>query len=135
MLEITESTMVSDVAATIGRLEELKKIGVQLAIDDFGTGYSSLAYLQQFPIDQIKIDKTFVDRISSPEGQALAEGIINMARALTLEPIAEGIEDADQLAALDRLGCRLGQGYHFARPESGADLGRRLATAPRVTAA
>jgi diguanylate cyclase (GGDEF)-like protein len=135
MLEITESTMVSDVAATIGRLEELKKIGVQLAIDDFGTGYSSLAYLQQFPIDQIKIDKTFVDRISSPEGQALAEGIINMARALTLEPIAEGIEDADQLAALDRLGCRLGQGYHFARPESGADLGHRLATAPRVTAA
>jgi diguanylate cyclase (GGDEF)-like protein len=135
MLEITESTMVTDMATTVDRLRELKELGVLLAIDDFGTGYSSLAYLQQFPIDQIKIDKTFVDRIGSPEGQALAEGIINMARALTLEPIAEGIEDAGQLLALDRLGCRLGQGYHFARPETAEQLGRRLAAAPSPSAA
>jgi EAL domain-containing protein (putative c-di-GMP-specific phosphodiesterase class I) len=135
MLEITESTMVTDVVTSNVQLEELKKLGVQLAIDDFGTGYSSLAYLQQFPIDQIKIDKTFVDQICSPEGKALAEGIINVARALTLEPVAEGIEDADQVEELARLGCRLGQGYHFARPESGADVARRLAAAPSSTAA
>ncbi len=90
ILEIAESMMMTDVPRTVARLAELKALGVQLAVDDFGTGYSSLAYLQQFPIYRIKIDKSFVDRLDTSEGRALAEGIINLARSLTLERIAEG---------------------------------------------
>jgi len=132
ILEITESMMVQDVPGTIRHLRELKGLGVQLAIDDFGTGYSSLGYLQQFPVDRIKIDKSFVDQLDTAEGKALAEGIISLARSLTLEPIAEGIEHEHQRTALDALGCNLGQGYHFARPETPEDISVRLANPVRT---
>ncbi len=127
ILEITESMMMQDVPGTIRRLRQLKALGVQLAVDDFGTGYSSLGYLQQFPIDRLKIDKSFVDQLGSPDGKALVEAVINLARSLNLEPIAEGIEMAEQQAALDQLGCRLAQGYHFARPETADAIAHRLA--------
>ncbi|CAN5824849.1 hypothetical protein BH20ACT7_BH20ACT7_17650 [soil metagenome] len=84
------ASRLGDVPGTIRRLRELKALGLQLAIDDLGTGYSSLGYLQQFPIDRIKIDKSFVDQLDTAEGKALAEGIINLARSLTLDTIAEG---------------------------------------------
>ena len=116
ILEITETMMIHDVAATVRRLRELKSLGVHLAVDDFGTGFSSLGYLSQFPIDRIKIDKSFVDQLHTAQGRALAEGILSLARSLDLEAIAEGIEHQYQLDALDHLGCQLGQGYHLARP-------------------
>lgn len=127
ILEITESMMIHDVDATIRRLRELKELGVQLAVDDFGTGYSSLGYLSQFPLDRIKIDKSFVDQLDTAHGRAMAEGILNLARSLTLQATAEGIEHQYQLAALDGLGCQLGQGYHLARPETPQQLTQRLA--------
>ena len=117
ILEITESTMLMNTEATIVRLTELKSLGIRLAIDDFGTGYSSLSYLQRFPVDILKIDKSFVDKIAQgKEGAAVAKAIITMSDTLQLKTIAEGIEFPGQSAELQNLGCELGQGYHFARP-------------------
>jgi EAL domain-containing protein (putative c-di-GMP-specific phosphodiesterase class I) len=117
VLEITESALMHDAAAAVGWLNELKKLGVQLAIDDFGTGYSSLSYLRQFPIDTLKIDKSFVDGMGQDgERSALAGAIIDLGRTLGLKTVAEGIEQPSQLAELEALGCDIGQGYHFARP-------------------
>ncbi len=117
ILEITEGTMLHDTEATIRKLTELKELGVRLAIDDFGTGYSSLSYLQRFPVDVLKIDKSFVDKISqSREGAAVARAIITMSDTLHLKTIAEGIETDEQNVALQNLGCEFGQGYHFAKP-------------------
>jgi EAL domain-containing protein (putative c-di-GMP-specific phosphodiesterase class I) len=88
-----------------------------LAIDDFGTGYSSLSYLQRFPIDILKIDKSFIDKIGNgKEGKAVARAIIMMGDSLNLKTIAEGIERPEQIQALKNLGCEAGQGFHFARP-------------------
>jgi EAL domain-containing protein (putative c-di-GMP-specific phosphodiesterase class I) len=116
-LEITESVLMHDAAAAIGWLGELKQLGVQVAIDDFGTGYSSLSYLQQFPVDTLKIDKSFVDGVGSQsERSALASAIIDLGRTLGLKTVAEGIEQAKQASELALLGCDVGQGYHFARP-------------------
>jgi diguanylate cyclase (GGDEF)-like protein len=115
-LEVTESIMIDNSAATLGRLRALKSLGVTLAVDDFGTGYSSLAYLRQFPFDILKIDKGFVDGIVVDETEAaLAVAIITLARTLGLETVAEGIEDPQQAAMLLQLGCDYGQGHHFAR--------------------
>jgi len=116
-LEITESVLMHDAAAAVRWLRELKDLGVQIAIDDFGTGYSSLSYLQQFPVDTLKIDKSFVDGIGSEAERArLASAIIELGRTLGLKTVAEGIEEAGQAAELALLGCDVGQGYHFARP-------------------
>jgi diguanylate cyclase (GGDEF)-like protein/PAS domain S-box-containing protein len=117
ILEITESFMMQDTESTISKLEELKNLGVRLAIDDFGTGYSSLSYLQRFPIDILKIDKTFIDKLGmGSEDNAVAKAIIMMGDSLNLKTIAEGIEHPEQISALQTLGCGAGQGYHFARP-------------------
>jgi EAL domain-containing protein (putative c-di-GMP-specific phosphodiesterase class I) len=117
ILEITESFMMQETESTIAKLHELKKLGIRLAIDDFGTGYSSLSYLQRFPIDILKIDKSFVDKIGNgEEGRAVARAIIMMGDSLHLKTIAEGIERPEQIAALQNLGCEAGQGFHFARP-------------------
>jgi diguanylate cyclase (GGDEF)-like protein len=116
-LEITESVLMHDAAAAVGWLQELKTLGVQLAIDDFGTGYSSLSYLRQFPVDTLKIDKSFVDGVDrEAERATLASAIIDLGRTLGLKTVAEGIEQPTQLAELTSLGCDVGQGYHFARP-------------------
>ncbi|MER3632038.1 MAG: hypothetical protein C4325_07670 [Blastocatellia bacterium] len=117
ILEITESFMMQDKESTIRKLTELKQLGIRLAIDDFGTGYSSLSYLERFPVDILKIDKTFIEKISSNgEGTAVARAIIMMGDSLKLKTIAEGIEHPEQIDALKKLGCEAGQGFHFARP-------------------
>jgi EAL domain-containing protein (putative c-di-GMP-specific phosphodiesterase class I) len=133
-LEITESVLMHDAAAAVGWLQELKALGVQLAIDDFGTGYSSLSYLRQFPVDTLKIDKSFVDGVDrEAERATLASAIIDLGRTLGLKTVAEGIEQPTQVAELTALGCDVGQGYHFARPLDGQALEAWLAQAPLDT--
>jgi diguanylate cyclase (GGDEF)-like protein/PAS domain S-box-containing protein len=118
ILEITETVIMRDVDATMARLLELKALGVRLAIDDFGTGYSSLGSLRRFPIDVLKIDKAFVDGITlGGNDAALARTIIALGDMLSLRTVAEGIEDSQQFRALRELGCELGQGYLFAKPQ------------------
>ena len=117
VLEITESVMMQDIELSIQRLTELKALGVRLAVDDFGTGYSSLNYIRRFPVDILKVDKSFVDGVNrGGEESALSAAIIELAGILKLRPVAEGIERADQLEKLLALACDLGQGYYFARP-------------------
>ncbi|GAC1544044.1 MAG: hypothetical protein NVS2B7_18140 [Herpetosiphon sp.] len=116
-LEITESVAMRDAPITITTLHELKALGAQLAIDDFGTGYSSLAYLKRFPIDTLKIDRSFVDRLGqNAEDTAIVHMIMMLAKTLKLKVTGEGIETAEQLAELQALGCDHGQGYFFAKP-------------------
>jgi len=115
-LEITESVLVEESATAIATLEALRKIGVGLVLDDFGTGYSSLAYLNRFPIDALKIDRSFVDALGvEQERTAIVEAIVGMARALSLDVIAEGVENEAQLSELRRLGCDYAQGHLFSR--------------------
>ncbi|GAA3291024.1 GGDEF domain-containing protein [Dactylosporangium vinaceum] len=117
VLEITESLLMQDTDSTIETLGRLKALGVRLAIDDFGTGYSSLSYLKRFPVDILKIDRSFVDGITTERGDAtLAEAVVQLGRALQLQTVAEGIETAEQWSTLQDLGCEFGQGYLFARP-------------------
>jgi diguanylate cyclase (GGDEF)-like protein/PAS domain S-box-containing protein len=114
VLEITESVLMQQTDAVLERLQQLKALGVRLAIDDFGTGYSSLSYLQRFPIDILKIAKPFVEDVGQgADRSALARAIVGLGDTLKLQTIAEGIERAEQHAALMELGCILGQGHHF----------------------
>jgi diguanylate cyclase (GGDEF)-like protein len=116
-LEITESVQVHDTEATITVLSNLKTLGVRLAIDDFGTGYSSLSYLQRFPVDILKIDKSFIDGVANgAEASTVARAITKLGHSLGLETVAEGIEEPEQRTAIAAMGCHQGQGYHFARP-------------------
>jgi EAL domain-containing protein (putative c-di-GMP-specific phosphodiesterase class I) len=122
-LEITESMLLSGDEDAAARLARLKALGLSIAVDDFGTGYSSLSYLQQFPVDALKIDKSFIDSVAaSPQDGALARTIVELGRGMRLETIAEGIESVEQLDCLRRLRCELGQGYHFSQPLESADL-------------
>ena len=117
VLEITESVVVEGNAAVLAALAALRELGVSLALDDFGTGYSSLSYLQRLPVDIIKIDKSFIDRIgASGEDLALVRTILALGHSMALRTVVEGIESAEQLAALREIGCEYGQGYLFARP-------------------
>ena len=123
MLEVTESVSMDDIPTALSRLHALKDLGLRLAVDDFGTGHSSLSYLRRFPVDVVKIDKSFVDRITlDPEGAAMVRGVIDLSRALGLTTIAEGVEDDDQLALLHELGCDNVQGYLFAKPMPGEEF-------------
>jgi diguanylate cyclase (GGDEF)-like protein len=116
-LEITESVLMEEVETASRRLEELKALGVELAIDDFGIGYSSLTYLQRFPVDHLKIERVFVDRIGRPEEEPeLLRAIVDIAEIFGLQPIAEGIERSEQPPRLLELGCELGQGFLLAEP-------------------
>ena len=127
-LEITESLLSEDAEVATHRLAELKTLGVRLAVDDFGTGYSSLSRLHEFPIDTLKIPKPFVDGVADgPEHSALARAILDLAGALGLEVVAEGIEEAEQARELRRLGCRIGQGFHFARAVPAGEFDTLLA--------
>ena len=106
-----------DAGANIATREGLKALGVGLAIDDFGTGYSSLGYLKRFPVDVIKIDRSFVNGLGlSSKDTAIVQAVIDLAEALDLQPIAEGIETAEQARELWDMGCRVGQRYYVARP-------------------
>jgi EAL domain-containing protein (putative c-di-GMP-specific phosphodiesterase class I) len=115
-------------ASTISKLADLRLHGIRLAVDDFGTGYSSLGYLERFPIDTLKIDRTFVDGVGGRGNRpVLARAIIQLGRALGLEVVAEGIERPEQARALRRLGCGRGQGYLFARPAAPDEIEPLLA--------
>jgi diguanylate cyclase len=132
VLEITENAFVDTSAAH--RLAGLKKLGVRLAIDDFGTGYSAINYLTRFPIDILKIDKSFVDHVVDEQESAdLAKAIVGLASALHLKTVAEGIEKQDQAGSLNEFGVGLGQGYLFAKPMSAEDLRTELHRGPMST--
>jgi EAL domain-containing protein (putative c-di-GMP-specific phosphodiesterase class I) len=135
-LEITESVLMQDTESTLATLRALKALGVRLAIDDFGTGYSSLGYLQRFPIDVLKIDKTFIDGVARGGSDAvLARTIVTLAGMLELNTVAEGVERADQHAQLLALGCARGQGYLFSRPVGAGDIDALLREGSRGHAA
>jgi EAL domain-containing protein (putative c-di-GMP-specific phosphodiesterase class I) len=129
-LELTESILLRDSASALACLAELKALGVRLAIDDFGVGYSSLSYLQQFPVDLLKIDKAFVDAADrQAHDPVLVRAMVSLAGTLGLQCVAEGIERQAQHDALRNLGCEFGQGYLFARPLPAAEFGRAVAGA------
>ncbi len=116
-VEITEGTAMGDADATVKTLEHLKAIGIRLAIDDFGTGYSSLGYLKRFPIDVLKVDRSFVAGLPANRGDAaIVRAVVGLTRALGLKAVAEGVETTEQLNELRGLGCDQGQGYLFGRP-------------------
>jgi diguanylate cyclase (GGDEF)-like protein/PAS domain S-box-containing protein len=118
-VEITEGTAMGDADATVKTLEHLKAIGIRLAIDDFGTGYSSLGYLKRFPIDVLKVDRSFVAGLPANRGDAaIVRAVVGLSRALGLKAVAEGVETPEQLAELRGLGCDQGQGYLFGRPSA-----------------
>ncbi|MDG6109242.1 EAL domain-containing protein [Dactylosporangium aurantiacum] len=126
-LEMTESVLMNDTEENLAVLLSLKQIGVKLAIDDFGTGYSSLAYLRRFPVDTLKIDRSFVERIggATPDA-ALARTIVQLGQSLGMATVAEGIEQYAQFLALRRMGCDVGQGYYFSRPLPAREAGALL---------
>jgi EAL domain-containing protein (putative c-di-GMP-specific phosphodiesterase class I) len=123
LIELTESTVMQNTEGNLTRLKELKALGVRLAIDDFGTGYSSLSYLHRFPIDILKIDRSFVSRLTeSSEGPRLARAVVMLGETLGLETVAEGVELEDQVTHLLQLGCVAGQGYYFSYPTTLEDI-------------
>ena len=126
-VELTESTLMEnkDIAKSI--LERLKEMGLTIAIDDFGTGYSSLAYLKSFPIDILKIDRSFInDIITDPNDAAITRAIVAMAHGLELKVVAEGVETEEQLKFLQAIGCNQYQGFLFSRPLPAAELAALL---------
>ena len=127
VIELTESTLMEDIAWTRTLLHDLRDLGVAIAVDDFGTGYSSLAYLRQFPVDLLKIDRGFISDLQTQSGaETLTRDIITLARTLQIASVAEGIENRDQLELLRSMGCGMGQGFHLGRPMPAGDLRARL---------
>ena len=128
-LELTESMLMGNIAASVSVLQQLRALGVLLVIDDFGTGYSSLSYLRQLPIDGLKIDKEFVDGIrSATDDSLLVSSVIDLARSLGLTTTAEGVESQQQFDRLRSLGCDLVQGYLFGPPVPAMQLEPLLPT-------
>ena len=126
-LEMTESVLMNDTEDVLALLNQLKGIGVRLAIDDFGTGYSSLSYLHRFPFDTLKIDRSFVERVTSPSGEAtLARTIVQLGQGLGVTTVAEGLENPAQYEALRRIGCNVGQGFYISRPVPAAQATQLL---------
>jgi EAL domain-containing protein (putative c-di-GMP-specific phosphodiesterase class I) len=134
----------TDAESAVETLRQIKARGIRLALDDFGTGYSSLSYLKRFPLDALKIDRAFIrDVTENPDDVSIVVAIINLARSLKLQVIAEGVETQEQLAFLRRHGCDEAQGYYIARPMDvaaisrllGADAGGRSGDPVRVRAA
>ena len=122
-LEITESTIMADVANTFRVLNELRSIGVKIAIDDFGTGHSSLSLLSEIPVDTLKIDRVFITDIAKrPERARLVKAILLLASDFGLHTVAEGVEELDEQHLLHELGCKASQGYYFARPQPAGQL-------------
>jgi predicted signal transduction protein with EAL and GGDEF domain len=127
-LEITESAVIADVEQAIKVLTMVRDLGVRLSIDDFGTGYSSMTHLHQMPIDELKIDKCFVSRISTEaKGRVIVRAVVELARGLNLQVVAEGVEDRETLDQLSLIGCGISQGYLFSRPLPPADLAACIA--------
>jgi EAL domain-containing protein (putative c-di-GMP-specific phosphodiesterase class I) len=116
-LELTETLVMRDVQESSRQLSRLKHLGFHIAVDDFGTGYSSLSYLHQLPIDTLKIDKSFIDKVTEPAGtRPIVEAVVSLSKSLALTTIAEGVETREQFAVLNELGCDVIQGYYFFKP-------------------
>jgi diguanylate cyclase (GGDEF)-like protein/PAS domain S-box-containing protein len=134
-LEITESVIMQNAEASERMLQQLKSLGIKLSIDDFGTGYSSLSYLHRFPLDMLKVDRSFVSRITaSGENAEIVETIIQLARNLEMEVIAEGVETAEQWQILQSFGCNFGQGFYFSRPVDSQEATKLLLNSTRQAA-
>ncbi len=117
MFEITETMVMEDLAGAREVMKKLNRLGVRLAIDDFGTGHSSLAYLKQFPVHEVKVDRTFVQGVAeSPVDSAIVRAVVDLANAMGISVVAEGVETMDQVAGLKVLGCQVAQGFYFSRP-------------------
>ncbi len=128
-LEITESAVMKDEEGVLEKLEELKGLGVRLAIDDFGTGYSSLSQLNRLPIDSLKIDRSFIEKLGEdPKAESITRATIMLSQALELKVVAEGVETIGQLSQLRKLGCNLAQGNYFAKPLTGEEASALIAT-------
>jgi two-component system CheB/CheR fusion protein len=126
-IELTETALMLDADQCLRLLRDLKVLGVNLSVDDFGTGFSSLSSLRRYPIDELKIDRTFIDEVgSNPDDRAITQTILAMADTLGLSVVAEGIETQQQLDALHQLGCPAGQGYFFAVPLTADEVAARL---------
>jgi diguanylate cyclase (GGDEF)-like protein len=121
-LEVTETALMRNAEETARRLTAIKQLGVHIAIDDFGTGYSSLAHLQQFPVDSLKIDRSFIAQLTAPEGETLMRTLVQLGKALSIETLAEGIEQERELTLLREQDCDSGQGFLFARPLDAGDV-------------
>jgi diguanylate cyclase (GGDEF)-like protein len=135
ILEITETTIMEDPAHALAALQRLHDAGVYLSIDDFGTGYSSLAYLKRLPVDEIKIDRSFISSLSvDARDRLIVASTVSLGRALGLDVVAEGVEDEQTAAVLQTLGCDLAQGFHFGRPEPDPPLESRSGLRLRVFA-
>ncbi|DAB28682.1 MAG TPA: hypothetical protein CFH78_01015 [Sulfurimonas sp. UBA10385] len=132
-IELTERIVMEDVKKSIKMISELKKLNLEFSIDDFGTGYSSLSYLKKFPINRIKIDKSFVDNIvNNSEDAAISQAIISMSHSMNLKTIAEGVETAEQFEFLRLRECDEIQGYYFSRPLPEADMQKLLEGGTKV---
>jgi EAL domain-containing protein (putative c-di-GMP-specific phosphodiesterase class I) len=135
-LEITESALITDATRANEILGLLRNLGVRLALDDFGTGYSSMAYLQTMPLDELKIDRRFISVIqSSRSDEAIVRAILQLAHALDLEVVAEGVEDANTWDILHEMGCDMAQGFLWSRPVPARDLAAWLANQPELVEA
>jgi diguanylate cyclase (GGDEF)-like protein/PAS domain S-box-containing protein len=125
-LEITENTLMRDAETAVRTLGSLRALGVRLAVDDFGTGYSSMSYLKRFPVQALKVDRTFVDGLGrEPEDTVICTAVVSLAHALGLRAVAEGVETPEQLAELRTLGCELAQGFLFGKPAPAEHFGER----------
>jgi diguanylate cyclase (GGDEF)-like protein/PAS domain S-box-containing protein len=133
VLELTETMLMDDIDGAIETMQRMKKLGVRLALDDFGTGYSSLSYLRRLPIDILKIDKSFVDSLSTVEGPGMVRSILRLGDTFRVATLAEGIETSEQLSQLRALGCTYGQGYLFAQPMRRSEIRGLLETQARET--
>jgi EAL domain-containing protein (putative c-di-GMP-specific phosphodiesterase class I) len=135
VLEITESALMGNAETVLEVLTELKALGVRLAIDDFGTGYSSLAHLKRFPVDVLKVDRSFIAGLGRhPEDSAIVASILGLTHALGIVAVAEGVETPEQLGALQRLGCEFGQGFLWSRPVPAVELEPALCMQQAATA-
>jgi predicted signal transduction protein with EAL and GGDEF domain len=121
-LEMTESVLLDDSGETLSTLRAIRAMGVRLAIDDFGTGYSSLSYLHRFPVDVLKIDRSFIERLSHGGDASLVSTIVRLGHTMNLETVAEGIERVEEMLMLRRQGCTTGQGFHFSPPLPAEEL-------------
>jgi EAL domain-containing protein (putative c-di-GMP-specific phosphodiesterase class I) len=125
-LEITESVIMANADLALITMRELKKQGISLAIDDFGTGYSSLSYLRRFPVDTLKIDRSFISALDNHDGRQIAQAVMALANALQLKVVAEGVENDNQLVSLRGMRCQYAQGFFFSRPLDGSAISELL---------
>jgi EAL domain-containing protein (putative c-di-GMP-specific phosphodiesterase class I) len=126
-IELTETAVMTDPGESVGILERLSRMGVIVSVDDFGTGYSSMSYLRRFPIDKLKIDRSFITNVmTSADDASIVQAIISLAHGLRLKVVAEGIESAEQVQFLRSLGCDQYQGFYFSRPVDAADFEKML---------